>query len=211
MKILILGAGGRTGRELIRTATGCGHEVTALVRREAALPAGVRVIPGGTNDLAALDAAMKGQEAVINAMGPRAGEDPQALTRALERIVVSMRQHHASRYVGISRAEIVFPGDEREYVGSIRDRLVRVWYGADFRAKADQADLLRRSGLEWSLGRVSRLIQGSAAGGYSVSLSTPPGGGLDRSDLALFLLDEVEAGRYVGCAPFVSSRQRSAG
>ncbi|MGW2223143.1 NAD(P)H-binding protein, partial [Nonomuraea sp. NPDC001684] len=42
MRLVIFGATGRTGLELVRQALDLGHEVTAVVRDAARLPAGLR-------------------------------------------------------------------------------------------------------------------------------------------------------------------------
>ena len=73
MKILIFGANGKTGRELLAQAAASGHEVTAFVRNPATLD-GVeprpRIVAGDVlRDPGAVAAALRGQDAVISALG----------------------------------------------------------------------------------------------------------------------------------------------
>src|SRR5919201_5403132 len=72
-KMLVLGATGGTGREIVSQALQHGHKVTALVRRpepDAGLPAGVRLLTGTvTDNPEALDDAVRGQEVVISTLG----------------------------------------------------------------------------------------------------------------------------------------------
>jgi len=73
MKVLILGATGRTGREIVAQATEHAYTVTVLVRcpeRLDAVDSKIRVLKGDvTDDGTALTAAVAGQDVVISALG----------------------------------------------------------------------------------------------------------------------------------------------
>ena len=72
MKLLILGASGGIGRSLVRLAARRGHEITALVRPSALdAPMGVRVLRGRPTDRTTLADALRGQDAVLSAIGQR--------------------------------------------------------------------------------------------------------------------------------------------
>lgn len=56
MKILIIGAGGKTGRAVVEQAAAAGHEVTAFVHKADEYDAAnVRVIEGDAADSAAMN------------------------------------------------------------------------------------------------------------------------------------------------------------
>ena len=72
MKLLVLGATGATGKQIVSQALEAGHDVTVFARDPA--KAGperprLRVIAGDFNDSAALAGAMRGQDAVLSAIG----------------------------------------------------------------------------------------------------------------------------------------------
>ncbi|HWI35465.1 MAG TPA: NAD(P)H-binding protein, partial [Burkholderiales bacterium] len=73
MKVLIFGATGATGRELVSQALEQGHDVTTLVRRPDAMPAQqgkLRVAQGDAmREPAAIAEALEGQDAVLSALG----------------------------------------------------------------------------------------------------------------------------------------------
>ena len=72
MKLLVLGASGKTGSEVVRQALDAGHEVTAFVRDRAKLSitdAGLRVSTSDAVSFDELRAALQGQEAVISTLG----------------------------------------------------------------------------------------------------------------------------------------------
>lgn len=78
MKILILGATGRTGRLFIHKALEEGHSVTAYVRNPDKAQALLRahqnltIVPGALNDAEQLAAASAGQDVMVSILGQKA-------------------------------------------------------------------------------------------------------------------------------------------
>src|SRR5262249_39238823 len=70
MKILILGATGGTGRQVVRLARG-GHSGAAVVRNpaKAGVPPDVRIIEGDASSPDTLAAAVPGHDAVLSCLG----------------------------------------------------------------------------------------------------------------------------------------------
>ena len=65
MKVLVIGAAGRSGEALVDEALAAGHQVTAFVRSASQYKkAKVKVVAGDVLDAAAVDAAVAGQDAV---------------------------------------------------------------------------------------------------------------------------------------------------
>src|SRR5206468_12417874 len=74
MKLLVLGATGGTGLEIIRQALERGHSVTALVRSPDRLKPFLKYIMIKQGDLlnsSGLENAIRGHDAVLSAFGPR--------------------------------------------------------------------------------------------------------------------------------------------
>src|SRR5690242_21851148 len=74
LRLLVLGATGGTGKELVRQPLARGHTVTAFVRDPARLAiahASLRTVVGDALDPAAVDAAVPGHDAVLCALGHR--------------------------------------------------------------------------------------------------------------------------------------------
>ena len=71
MKILVIGSTGPQGREFVAQALAAGHAVCAFARNLAALqPApGLEVVRGDVFDQRSLDAAARGQDAVVSMLG----------------------------------------------------------------------------------------------------------------------------------------------
>lgn len=70
MKILVVGASGKSGEALVERALAEGHQVTAFVHNASEYrQTGARVIEGDVLDSEKVDTAVAGQDAVLDALG----------------------------------------------------------------------------------------------------------------------------------------------
>src|SRR2546426_8941695 len=121
MRVLIFGATGRTGRELVRQALERGHEVTAFARNPSALPIRherLQVVQGDILDKASIERAVAGQDAVISALGARTLRRSTVLSEGTKNILKAMRKHGVNRFVCMSSLGV---GDSRGQLGPLYD------------------------------------------------------------------------------------------
>ena len=72
MRVVMFGANGGLGRQLVLRALATGHEVTAFIRQGGgSVPQGVRTVIGDVLDAEGVAGAVAGQEAVLDAIGVR--------------------------------------------------------------------------------------------------------------------------------------------
>src|SRR2546423_12846255 len=74
VKLFVIGATGRTGREVVQQALARNHHVTALVRSPASLPLKnerLSVLKGNAMDENELFRAIQNHDAVVSTLGPR--------------------------------------------------------------------------------------------------------------------------------------------
>ena len=146
MKLLVLGANGRTGRLVVEQALAAGHTVTAFVRDSAKLQMTgeqLAVANGDARDVDSLLAALEGQDAVINTIG---GGERNLVTTSTAAIVVAMEKRGVTRIVVMSTF-IATPNFRPTGMMRLFPRLVR---GI---AKDDLAGvkLLQVSRLDWTI------------------------------------------------------------
>src|SRR5579864_8821548 len=97
MRLLILGATGRTGAQLLEQALEQGHDVTVLVRDSARLGAQgahARVLAGEVTEPAAVAEAVAGQAAVLIVLGSRRPREllgTDLMVRSVGNVVSAMR------------------------------------------------------------------------------------------------------------------------
>ena len=129
MRVLILGATGRVGSLALDHALAADHEVRALVRDPGRLEVGpgLTVLGGHIGDASVVGGAMRGVDAVIAAVGPRANtiEDERALEAGMRNVVAAMDDAGVRRLVALSGAGIDVPGDRKPWLDRVASRVVR--------------------------------------------------------------------------------------
>lgn len=196
MRILIVGASGALGRELVTQALTRGDRVTALVRHPERLELqhpDLIVVPGDVLDPAAVDAAVTGQEAVISALGHKRWMFPtRILSAGTTNLLAAMQRHGVRRLVCVTSLGV---GDSWWRMG--------LWYTLFvlpvilqfyFWDKLRQERLVRASDLDWTIVRPGALTHGRPRGRWRAgkAIGNPLWTvRIARADTARFLLEEV--------------------
>ena len=205
MRLLIVGATGGTGRALVEQALERGHAVTALVRNPSRLPHAdprLTVVVGDVMTPASLDAAVRGQDAVLSALGHKRWFYPtHILSEGTHNLIDAMGRHGVRRLIVETALGV---GDTWWQMGLYYTLFVRIvilpFYFFD---KGRQEAVVRRSGLDWTVVRPGALNNGPRRG---VFRQGPRVGhwlwtvGISRADVAGFMLDQVTDTRHLGSA-----------
>lgn len=105
MKIIVFGASGPTGRQVVEQALEQGHAVTAFVRnagRMALEHSALRVVEGDALDAEAVAAAIAGHDAVISALGAPANKTGVIRSQGTLNIVRGMEAAGVRRFVSLA-------------------------------------------------------------------------------------------------------------
>lgn len=198
MKILVIGAGGRTGRAVVEQALSAGHEVTAFVHKANEYNlTHVRVIEGDAADSAAMDAAVLGQDAVIDTIGGKTPYKETTLeSNAASTIITAMQRNGVRRLVVSSMLGVA----ESKANASIFLRLLVATFlrGAD-KDKAAMESAVKSSGLDWVILRPAILTDDSAKGNIRVfdAVTGEKAHKITRADLASFMIARTSGSEYL--------------
>ncbi len=209
-RLLIVGATGGTGRQLVAQALERGHQVTALVRNPTKLQLEhpqLRVVRGDVLDYASVESAMRGQEAVLCALGHKRFFYPtRILSKGTENILTAMKAHGVPRLVCETSLGL---GDSGGRMGLYYTLFVipaiLPFYFWD---KVRQERVIAASDLEWVIVRPGALTNGEKRSVYRHGRhigSFVRTVRISRADVADFMLAQVADDRYLGTAPGVSS------
>lgn len=207
--ILVLGATGRTGREVVSQALDLGQRVTVFVRDPQRLTTSadrLRVISGSvTEGGPALADAVHGQDAVISALGT--GKSLRAhglIAHAIPRIVAAMQAERVNRLVFTSAYGV---GATRQHVPLLPRILIKLLLRDLYRDKHAGEEQLRRSDLEWTLVYPVSLADRPASGRYRAGEHLALRGlpTVSRADVAAFLLKQVDDRQYVRRGVLISA------
>lgn len=108
MRILVLGATGRTGRQVVDQALARGHEVCGLVRSAISVTAEFTAIAGDPTDSDMLARILPGHDIVISCLGQRVRNDDNILQRSAQAVLDAMRRTRVRPFFVISQG-LLFP------------------------------------------------------------------------------------------------------
>jgi uncharacterized protein YbjT (DUF2867 family) len=153
VNLLIVGATGGTGRQLVSQAFERGHRVTALVRRDPSAeprPGLINVL-GNVLDPSSLDRAARGQDAVLSALGHKEWFRPtRILSQGTRNLIGAMRRHGVRRLVCQTALGI---SDAWWQMGLYYTLFVRpIILPLYFWDKTRQEAIIRGSDLDWTVG-----------------------------------------------------------
>lgn len=200
MKLLVLGATGGIGQEIVRQAAERNHQVTAFVRapeRLKSIAARFGVIQGDPLNSAELERVMEDQDAILSGFGPRV---PIAKTDAtlLHRFGVALSD--AMRKVGIRRAVIVSTAFLfKDSIIPPTNLVGRLFFPNMVADASEMESFFQKSGLDWTLVRPPRLTNGSRRGRFRVREGHLPGFGfmISRADVAAFMIKTAENRSFI--------------
>jgi putative NADH-flavin reductase len=199
MRILVIGASGGTGREVVVRALGHGQTVTAFDRVPSAFAptAGLTVVTGDVTDAVAVTRAVGGQDAVIVALGSRGERPVHVFSDGVANTVRAMTAG------GIGRLVVMSAAGAGWRTGAVLPLVLRLrLLLPGMRGLLDDIERMEGdvmlSDLDWTLVRVPRLTDGEQVGDYRVADGTAVAGGtrLARADAAAVLLKCAETDLY---------------
>ena len=193
MKLVVFGSTGGTGRELVRQALELGHEVTAFARHAQALGIAherLRIFEGDALQQVSVDAAIKGQGALLSALGTRSLFTHITLfSQSAECIVGSMERQGVQRLIVESSLGV---GDSRGHLGLLGTWIaVPVFLARIYADKERQESIVTRSELDWTIVRPAMLTSGPQRGNYrtwSGATPKPSASRISRADVAHLML-----------------------
>ncbi len=208
MKIIVFGASGGTGLEIVKQALEAGHSVTAFVRNPDKLRIthpDLSLFQGDVLDAAAVENAVAGQEAVISALGPTRPPVPGMMETAARNIVAAMRKADIRRLISTTGAGVRDLQDQPKLIDHLMKGLLTLLAGEVLRDSAVNVEILRASELDWTIVRYPRLLDAPHTGKYRVGyVGKDSGSQLSRADGADFVLKELIEGKYIHQMPVVS-------
>ena len=203
MNVLVIGAGGKTGKLVVERALAAGHQVTALVHADEEhkdkehFPEAVDLVHGDARNPSRLDQVMTGQHAVIDTIGGHTPFLKTDLEASSAKVIVDvMKRNHVKRLIIIS---VLGVGESKDQApGMYEHLLMPVYLRGAIPDKANMEAAVEHSGLDFVIVRPPVLSDSAATGDVYI---VPPGKlahKITRADLAQFLVDQLTSNTYLG-------------
>jgi putative NADH-flavin reductase len=201
MKLLVFGASGKTGREVVRQALARGFHVTAFVRDTARLPlahGNLRLVKGEITDAEAVARTVSGHTGVISTLGvgtplrhdPVVVEGVRTIARASEHATVERLVYMS--FIGVS--------DSRHAAGFLLKRLATTVLRQEVADHEIKEAAVADSFVDWTIVRVPKLTNGRLTAAYRVGeniRARSPLPTISRADVADFLLRQLTDAAFI--------------
>ncbi|OBA08556.1 NADH-flavin reductase [Bacillus subtilis] len=206
-KIAIIGGTGKAGHFIAGQALAAGYQVRMLVRnpeRHPHLDERIEVIRGDAQHPQSIHTLLEGCSAVINTFGQPERAVPLYST-VTELILTVMEEYNINRYIGVTGASLDIEGDRKSLVYRIGALLFRLLYPQMIADKKKELHIVTDSGLDWTLVRLPFVTDAQAHGAVKVDFLNPPGMRITNSDIAAFLVQQIEGHSFSQKTPFISN------
>jgi uncharacterized protein YbjT (DUF2867 family) len=208
MQLVVFGATGGTGRELVKQALGHGHSVRAFVRdpdRLKVIHHRLEVVTGDVQDAKRVAAAVAGQDAVLCALGVYERKPNTVLSDAVRTLVGAMDAQGVRRLLFVSSLGV---GETKGQLGPIYNFVLLPTLLKEIFADKETAEaVVRESGLDWTIVRPGRLTKARLTGKYRAGPDAAKGRWLPRvarADVADFMLSALERKLFIREAPGIT-------
>lgn len=207
MKILIFGASGKTGHELVKQASAQGHQVTAFVRNPSKLKvthSALKVIQGDVTNYQKVEEAVKGHDAVFSALGAASPfKYDHAVVNGAENIIKAMETNNVQRFIYMS---FVGVKESRNAAGFVIKYIAPKLLSTEIKGHQARENKIKQSQLNWTIVRPPTLTNGKhkaqfrsgeniSSKGFTVTIS--------RADVADFMLRQLTDNTFLRKTPVV--------
>jgi len=204
-RLLVVGATGGTGRELVNQALERGYEVTAFVRNPAKMQLThprLKIMQGDVFDANSVDAAVRGQDAVVSALGHRRIFVPSRVqAEGARNVLRAMEAHGVKRFVCETSLGL---GNSVGRMGLLSTFFVLpLILPIYFWDKSRQEQVIAASALEWVIVRPGVLTNGAKRGVYRHGFDVGSylwSERIGRADVADFMLNQLTDDQYLQTA-----------
>lgn len=213
MNVVIFGATGFSGKEILRQALAEKHHVTALVRNAVAVPfrdTNLTIVEGNVMHRKVVHEILSGQDAVIQCLGIGGkgnGKSSIFLSEATALIVEEMQKQSVKRLIAMSN---VGAGNSVSFQPWIFRRIILPyfmrWLHAIIEDKNRMEPMIMNSNLDWTIVRCPNITDKPA---HKNILATLDGKGLGLSitnqDTASFIVRQLSDRTFSRQAPSISN------
>ncbi len=208
MKLLIFGATGGTGSQLVKQSLEKGYTVTAFVRNPNKLNiehTNLKVVQGDVMDSTSVEQALQGQDAVVCVLGAGNNMKSSIRSQGTQQIIQGMEKVGIKRFICQST---MGAGDSWENLNFFWKYIM---FGfllrKPFVDHQKQENYVQQSRLDWTIIRPGAFVEGTHTGNYRHGF---PGNDktsqlkISRADVADFILKQLTDDTYLGKTPALS-------
>jgi len=200
MKLLLLGATGRTGQHVMTLGQAAGYHITAFGRR--ATKDADHSITGSFDDRTFAQAVLEA-DAVLSCLAST-NKEPVCSRAA----TAALKADPNIRYLTIAGAGVDRPEDEKGLPDKMIGLIMRMTVGRMLADRQREVDMLAAGSAQWTALRPPRLTDGKASGQWAATYDRPAATWIDRQDLAAAMIAAINDVAMINRAPFISAKPK---
>ena len=216
MRIVIFGANGRTGRLVTRRVLDAGHTSVAVTRNPDGFPFSdprLEVAGADVRDASSLVGVVDGADAVLSTLGvPFSVRPIDSYSVGIRNVIAAMRKASAQRLVVVSSTGAYhYPNrvDTPFVLRIVEPVITRTIGKSTYDDQRRMEEIVRGSGLDWTIVRPSGLFDLPAPTNYVAGEVDPVGGFTARIDLSDYMVTLAADPSTVGKTVIVSTTENT--
>ena len=211
MTITVFGASGKIGRLLVQQAIGKGYKVKAYIRDKQSFPVSdenITLIEGTLDNKPQIQNAVTGADAVISLLGPplKFWYKGTPVADGHANIVAAMKAAGVTRFITIATPSVKSPKDTSSVATVLPGIMARIIFPKPYIEIVKVGDVVKTSGLDWTIVRFIAPNDKEPAGNVKVSFGeTKIGFSISRADITSFVLQQVQSKEFIRDMPIIGS------
>ena len=195
-KIIVFGATGGTGNQVVEQALLAGHKVTVIIRNPDAFAIQhqrLEIIKGDVFQPSTFQNAMKEKDAVVSCLGIKKREPTTVYSEGVGNIITAMQQAGINRIICLSAAAVIVPPKGSFLAKFIAKNILQPLFKYSFADMLLMEKMLLGSHLNWTVIRPPRLTDAERTGKYRTTMNEPlPNPSkISRADLADYIVNHL--------------------
>lgn len=197
-KIIVFGATGGTGKQVVRQALENGYHVTVIVRNPVAFDlqhSQLEIIKGDVLQLSTFENELEGKDAIISCLGNGTSTKPTNVYSAgIGNIILAMRKAGVKRLMCISAGALHTNKEMGFFIRNLTKLVLQKILKAPYADMRLMETKVENSNLDWTILRPARLTNKPLTGKYRVAVNTHNKRpySISRADLAGYMLNSID-------------------
>lgn len=195
--IIVFGASGGTGQEVVEQALEAGHHVTVLLRHPDKFSIRhehLRIIQGDVLQPKTFENLFFGVDVVISCLGSRNRKPTTVYSEGMTNILTGMQKVDVTRIICLSAGAVVVPPNASFIVKFIIKYILQKLFKYSYADMLKMETILKHSDVNWTVIRPPRLLNGDKTGIYRTITNDhlPNMTSLKRADLADYIIHHLD-------------------
>ena len=208
MKVLVFGANGRVGSNIVQKLLRDGHQIRAFVHSNSSLTEhkDLEIVEGDVHNTKHVSEALQGQEKVLTALESWGPQSKDILRAAMENIVAAMKEANVQRIIALTGSGAIAPNDSPSVVDKLNRTFIRLAASKILEDGERHIAILANSTLNWTVVR-SPAMRNSASIRYVLSKRAPsPWASISREAVAEAMVHLINDSQWLKAAPYIRTK-----